>query len=96
MKKKLLCALLSAAMTASLLVGCGSTPADGTDANTEAPQETEDAGSDAETSEDAGSDAEDASESGASGESAGTIRIGGIGPTTQCRLQLMKSTQPAV
>ena len=43
MKKKLLCALLSAAMTASLLVGCGSTPADGTDANTEAPQETEEA-----------------------------------------------------
>lgn len=82
MKKKLLCALLSAAMTASLLVGCGSTPADGTDANTEAPQETEDAGNDVETSEDAGSDAEDASESGASGESAGTIRIGGIGPTT--------------
>lgn len=80
MKKKLLCALLSAAMTASLLVGCGSAPVEGTDAgtdtNTEAPQATDDA---------AAPEAEDAastSESGDAGEFTGTIKIGGIGPTT--------------
>lgn len=64
MKKKLLSILLSVAVTASLLVGCGSAAEDTTG---EASTETADEG--AETTE-------------AAGDFAGTIKIGGIGPTT--------------
>jgi branched-chain amino acid transport system substrate-binding protein len=67
MKKKLLSALLSVAMVASLLVGCGSNAEGTTEETTGTETGAADEGTDTET---------------AAGEFAGTIKIGGIGPTT--------------
>lgn len=70
MKKKLLSVLLSVAMVASLLVGCGNSAAEST--GSEAPAEETETAAEGETAE----------STEASGDFAGTIKIGGIGPTT--------------
>ncbi|MGN0131388.1 MAG: ABC transporter substrate-binding protein [Lachnospiraceae bacterium] len=70
MKKKLLSVLLSVAMVASLLVGCGNSAAEST--GSEAPAEETGTAAEGETAE----------STEASGDFAGTIKIGGIGPTT--------------
>jgi len=71
MKKKLLSALLSVAMVASLLVGCGDKAAENTDNG---------ANEAAENADNEG--AEEGGTSEGTGDFAGVIKIGGIGPTT--------------
>lgn len=75
MKKKLLSALLSVAMVASLLVGCGDAAAEGT--SNEAEKTEEPAAEEAAEGETAEGEAAEST-----GDFAGTIKIGGIGPTT--------------